>query len=139
MLSRMKMELKDLEDPPDDKFLSAIALTKQEYNGIRKLNNQIRKKGAMSVHVVSNADQIVLQALGYLTSRDPNLLYSALLVVTGLRPIEIVKMAEFSTKLNNSQGEKSAGGRARPGLLSGGLWKVDTISVETAVFWRRFG
>lgn len=108
MLSRMKTDLKNLEDPPSEKFLSAIALSKKEYNAIRKLNNDVRKRGAMSVHVVSNADDIVMQALSYLTSRDPNLLFCALLVVTGLRPIEIVKMAAFSTKLNNGQGEQSA-------------------------------
>jgi hypothetical protein len=61
----------------------------------------------MSVHVVSNADNIVMQALSYLTSRDPNLLFCGLLIVSGLRPIELIKVGEFTTKLNNSQGEKS--------------------------------
>jgi hypothetical protein len=108
MLSRMKKCLNDLEDPPDDKYLSEIALSKKEYNAIRQQNNDVRKRGAMSVHVVSNADDLVLQAMTYLTSRDPNLLYCGLLLVTGLRPIEIVKMAAFATKLNNKQGEKDA-------------------------------
>ncbi len=63
----------------------------------------MRKKGAMSVSVIANADAIVLQAMQYMTSSNPNLLYCGLLIVTGMRPIEIAKMAAFSTKLNNEQ------------------------------------
>ena len=84
MLSRMKKDLKSLEDGPDDTYLGALALSKKEYNGIRKLNNDVRKKGAMSVHIVSNCDDIVLQSMQYMTSSDPNLLFCALLVCTGL-------------------------------------------------------
>ena len=86
MLSRLKKDLQALEDPPPEEYLSKIALGKKEYNQIRKLNNDVRKRGAMSVHVVANSDAIALQAMQYLTSSDPNLLYCALLVVTGLRP-----------------------------------------------------
>jgi hypothetical protein len=106
MLSRMKKDLKALEDPPNEEYLSAIALSKKEYNAIRRINNDVRKRGAMSVHVVANADDIVLQAMQYMTSSDPNLLYCGLLIITGMRPIEIAKMAAFSTKLNNEQGER---------------------------------
>ena len=84
MLSRIKKDLKGLEDPPPEEYLSKIALGKKEYNAIRKLNNDVRKRGAMSVHVVANSDAIVLQATQYMTSSDPNLLYCALLVVTGM-------------------------------------------------------
>ena len=108
MLSRMKKDLKSLEDAPDDTYLGGIALSKKEYNSIRKLNNDVRKKGAMSVHIVSNCDDIVLQAMQYICTSDPNLLFSGLCVVTGLRPCEIAKMAAFSTKLNTEQGDKNA-------------------------------
>ena len=74
MLSRMKKDLEALEDPPPDEYLSKLALSKKEHNTIRKLNNDVRKRGAMSVHVVSNADAIVLQAMQYMTPSDPNLL-----------------------------------------------------------------
>ena len=57
----------------------------------------------MSVQIVSNADEIVLQTLQYITSSNPNLLFCALLG----RPIEVVKMAAFQTKLNNEQGDQS--------------------------------
>ena len=70
---------------------------------IRKMSNDVRKKGAMSVQIVSNADEIVLQTLQYITSSNPNLLFCALLG----RPIEVVKMAAFQTKLNNEQGDQS--------------------------------
>ena len=63
MLSRMKKDLSNLDDPPDEKYLTAIALTKKEYNEIRKLNNDVRKKGALDISVISNADEIVLQAM----------------------------------------------------------------------------
>ena len=63
MLSRIKKDLKGLEDPPPEEYLSKIALGKKEYNAIRKLNNDVRKRGAMSVHVVANSDAIVLQAM----------------------------------------------------------------------------
>ena len=106
MLSRMKTDLKALDDPPNEEYLSLIALSKKEYNTIRKQNNDVRKRGAMSVHVISNCDSIVLQALQYMTSSDPNLLCCGLLIVTGMRPIEIAKMAAFSTKMNNEQGER---------------------------------
>ena len=38
---------------------------------IRKMSNDVRKKGAMSVQIVSNADEIVLQTLQYITSSNP--------------------------------------------------------------------
>ena len=107
MLSRVKKDLKALDDPPDDKYLSGIALSKKEYNEIRRMNNDVRKKGAMAVQIIANADEIVLQALQYVTSSNPNLLFCALLVLTGARPIEVAKMASFQTKLNNEQGDRS--------------------------------
>jgi len=38
------------------------------------MSNDVRKKGAMSVQIVSNADEIVLQTVQYITSSNPNLL-----------------------------------------------------------------
>ena len=61
----------------------------------------------MAVQIISNADAIVLQAMQYVTSSDPNLLLAAIFPLTGLRPIEVVKMAKFSSKLNNNQGDKT--------------------------------
>lgn len=49
----------------------------------------------------------MLQALQYITSSDPNLLFAALLVPTGARPIMIAKVAEYKTSLNNSQQHQS--------------------------------
>ena len=91
----------------DDSFSCLYALSKKEYNELRKMNNDVRKKGAMSVQIIANADEIVLQALQYVTSSSPNLLFCALLILTGARPIEVAKMAAFQTKLNNEQGERS--------------------------------
>ena len=103
MLSRFKARLAQLDDPPPYEYLKTIALTRKEYHDIRSDANDRRRRGAMNTIVVSNADAVVRQALQYLTSSDPNLLYPALLVTTGLRPIEIVKVGRFSAKLNNQQ------------------------------------
>jgi hypothetical protein len=103
MLSRLKGELASVEDPPPDTYLSKLALNKQEYNDIRKMNSDARKRGAMDVVTISNGDAIVLQALMYITSSDPNLLIAALFPLTGMRPIEVVKEALFQTKMNNKQ------------------------------------
>ena len=104
MLSRLKGELGALEDPPpDDKFLSKLALSKKEYNEIRVQNSDARKRGAMDVVTINNGDAIVLQALRYITDSDPNLLIAALFPLTGMRPIKIAKMARFQTTLNNKQ------------------------------------
>ena len=103
MLSRLKGDLGKLDDPPDASFLAKLALGKKDYAEIRRLNQDIRKKGALNVITISNGDSLVLQAHQYLTSGDPNLLFAALLVVSGLRPIEIAKTALFRVKLNNDQ------------------------------------
>jgi hypothetical protein len=62
MLSRLKGDLGKLDDPPDVSFLGKLALGKKDYAGIRRLNQDIRKKGALDVITISNGDSIVLQA-----------------------------------------------------------------------------
>lgn len=83
--------------------MSQLALKKSEYNQIRAQATDTRKRESLNSQVISNSDDIVLQAMRYIISNDPNLLYAALVVCTGLRPIEIAKVAQFSTKLNNQQ------------------------------------
>jgi hypothetical protein len=95
-----------LDNPPPDKYLDDVKLQNGEYNAIRKEANDGRAKGSLNVVVISNADEIVTQALHYMCSEDPNLCYSGLLICSGLRPVEILKVATFSTKLNNTQGDK---------------------------------
>ena len=107
MLSRFKNELSRIDPAPPPAFLEKIKLQKKEYAEIRKKQTTVRSKGALNVQVISNADDIVLQALQYLVSNRAELNYSALLILTGLRPIEIMKVAQFKTKLNNKQGDKS--------------------------------
>jgi hypothetical protein len=103
MISRLKKELSRLSPPPSEEYLSQLALEKQEYNRIRAQAMEVREKEALNAQVIANSDEIVSQALKYLITTDPNLLYAALVVVTGLRPIEVVRVAMFSTKLNNQQ------------------------------------
>ena len=54
----------------------------------------------MSVQIVSNADEIFLQTLQYITSSNPK--FAVLCTVR-----EVVKMAAFQTKLNNEQDDRS--------------------------------
>ena len=106
MLSRFKTELAALKSPLPAEYLKQLALSATEYGAIKKQDRLRRKRGAMSVVVISNADAIVLQALQYITSSNPKLLYAALIVLTGMRPIEIARAAEFSPKLNQTQEHK---------------------------------
>ena len=108
MISRFKKQLSALEAPPPDTYLEAVKLQRGEYNAIRKEATDGRTKGSLNVAVICNADAIVTQALQYILSDDPNLCYSGLLICSGMRPIEILKIAKFSTKLNNTQGDKQA-------------------------------
>ena len=41
-----------------------------------------------------------LQAMQYIVSSDPNILMAAIYPLTGLRPIEIVKIGRFTSTLN---------------------------------------
>jgi hypothetical protein len=107
MLSRFKNELSRIDPAPPPAFLEKIKLQKKEYAEIRKKQTTVRSKGALNVQVISNADDIVLQALQYLVLNRAELNYAALLILTGLRPIEIMKIAQFKTKLNNQQGNKT--------------------------------
>jgi hypothetical protein len=107
MLSRFKNELSRIDPAPPTIYLERIKLQKKEYAEIRKKQTTVRSKGALNVKVISNADDIVLQALQYLTSNRAEFNYAALLILTGLRPIEIMKVAQFKTKLNNQQGNKT--------------------------------
>jgi hypothetical protein len=107
MLSRFKADLRILDDPPTDEFLSKLALSKKEYAEIRASAQDTRRKGALDVQTISNGDSVVTQALQYITSSDPSLLYAALLPLTGLRPVEIFKTAMFRVKLNNEQEKKA--------------------------------
>ena len=91
MLSRFKKELSQLEDTPPSKYLDKIALKKSEYNEIRKTASATRRRGALSVQIISNADAILIQAMQYIVSSDPNLLMAAIYPLSGLRLIEIVK------------------------------------------------
>ena len=108
MLSRFKKQLYQLANPPPPRYLEGVKLSRNEYNEIRKEAPAVRAKGSMNVVVISNADAIVEQAFHYICSSDPNLCYSGLLICSGLRPIGILKVAKFSTKLNNNQGDKQA-------------------------------
>jgi hypothetical protein len=125
MLSRFKNELSRIDPAPPPAFLEKIKLQKKEYAEIRKQQTTVRSKGALNVQVISNADDIVLQALQYLVSNRAELNYAALLILTGLRPIEIMKVAQFKTKLNNKQGDKTGWYSCQTRFAKRGNMKVE--------------
>ena len=125
MLSRFKNELSRLDPAPPTIYLERIKLQKKEYAEIRKKQTTIRSKGALNVQVISNADDIVLQALQYLVLNRAELNYAALLILTGLRPIEIMKVAQFKTKLNNQQGDKTGWYACQTRFAKRGNMKVE--------------
>jgi hypothetical protein len=105
-LSRFRIQLSSSENPPPDKYLEDMKLQTEEYRAIRKAANDQLTRGSLNVAVIGNSDHIVSQALLYMRSDDPYLCYCGLLICSGLRPIEILKVAEFSTELNNPPVEK---------------------------------
>ena len=125
MLSRFKNELSRLDPAPPTIYLERIKLQKKEYAEIRKKQTTVRSKGALNVQVISNSDDIVLQALQYLVSNRAELNYAALLILTGLRPIEIMKVAQFKTKLNNQQGDKTGWYACQTRFAKRGNMKVE--------------
>jgi hypothetical protein len=101
-LSRFKSDLSDLPRPPTQSFLQQIKLTRTEYSSIRTNYQKKRAKEAMSVTVIPNADKLVQAALAYIASDDPRLVYAGLVVCSGWRPVEILKVARVTFNLTDS-------------------------------------
>jgi hypothetical protein len=102
MLSRFKNELLRLDPVPT--WVDGVKLSKKEYREIRTSSVEARTRGAMNVRVISCSDALITQALEYMCSSDPKLLYAGTIAVSGWRPIEVIKMALVRSKLNNQQG-----------------------------------
>lgn len=100
-LSHLKAELAALPNSPPPEFLKGIRLSTAEYREIRSAYQAKRQKEGTSVRSVPNVDLIVKQALEYLCSWSPNLIWCGLVVCTGWRPIEILKVAEINMKTQN--------------------------------------
>jgi hypothetical protein len=85
-------------------YLDGVALSKIEYKFLLKKKNDTRSRNALKVVTIENSDDIVMQALKYATPpSSPQLAMCSLLVLTGLRPSGIAKIAKFSTSLNQKQ------------------------------------
>ena len=102
MLSNLKKQLRELEDGPDETYLKKLALTRGEYNEIRKEALDSRKRGALNVLTVSCADALLLQAYQYLLGNDPRTLLPAAILLSGARPIGFIKTNKFSTSLHHA-------------------------------------
>ena len=96
MLSRLKSKYAKMENPPPLEYMKQIRLTKDEYSEIKRNANTRRYVAAKEVRTINNSDELVVHASKLLLSNDPESLFAALLLVTGMRPCEILKVAEFS-------------------------------------------
>ena len=94
-ISRLKTLLKRSEHPPCEEYLAELKLERKEYSELNKIADKKRQKAAMDVTVIDNAPDIVKRALSFLKSGIPELTFIALLVLTGCRPVELLRVAEF--------------------------------------------
>lgn len=103
MLSRLKMDLSRLDDKPPDEYLAALKLTPDEYETLKENQDESRARAANNVPVITNVDDIYMQAIRLLKTNEPSKLVSALLVLTGLRPIDIFAKAEFAPPVKQAK------------------------------------
>ena len=89
-LSNLKTLLSSQTPSPSADFLDALKLRKSEYKALREDYREKRDKEGFNLAVVSNADILVSQALEMLTSNDFRVLWPAVVLCSGLRPIEIL-------------------------------------------------
>ena len=101
-ISHLKHELAALPDPPPEEYLKGVKLSNKEYSEIRSAYQAKRQKDGSSVQVIPNCDELVRTALQYLCTSDANLMWCGMVVCTGWRPIEILKVAEINLKPTNS-------------------------------------
>lgn len=98
MLSRYKQQLKR-EGTCTAEFLKQLCLTQKEYTLIRELNQTRRQEDANNCQRFNNGDAIIQRALRLVRSENPKDCFCGLVVVSGLRPIELVKTATFAPTL----------------------------------------
>lgn len=91
-LSRFKSQLKKLSPPPDATYLDALKLAPEQYSSIIRAYRDKRDAKALDVSTINDADGIVAAAQSMLQSDDFRLLWPALVVVSGLRPADLMSI-----------------------------------------------
>ena len=94
-VSRLKSLLKKLPQPPCDEYLAELKLERKEYAELNKIADKKRASAAKDVTVIDNAPEIVQRAIDFLKTNNPDLVFIALLVLTGCRPVELLRAADF--------------------------------------------
>jgi hypothetical protein len=100
-ISRLKSLLKKLDQPPCEEYLCELKLDKKEYSELNKIADKKRQQAAMQVKVIKNAPEIVKRAQTFLKEGVPELVFIALLVLTGCRPVELLRVAQFEAPTCN--------------------------------------
>ena len=89
-VSDTKKALSVLPNPPPAAYLSQLRLQPQEYQILKQRDAAKKEADGADARVIHSGDDIIRQALILLQSSDPRLLWPAVIVCSGLRPIEIL-------------------------------------------------
>ena len=89
-LSNLKQLLSSLPDKPSEEYMSAIKLTRKEYQELNRSYKEKRDKEGFNLQVVPNADGLVTHALQLMTSNHIPDLWGAAILCSGLRPVELM-------------------------------------------------
>ncbi len=85
-----------------DAFVKKLALTMPEYDEIRARYHTTRQNEALNVPTIKCPDALCRHGLQLVRDRtDPWACFVGLLMCTGLRPVELLRTAEFDTELNH--------------------------------------
>ena len=89
-LSNLKSVLSQLSPAPPDDFLNALKLSAKEYKSLHEAYREKRDKEGKDLRTINDSDKLVQSALEMITSSDFRVLWPAVIVCSGLRPIEVL-------------------------------------------------
>jgi hypothetical protein len=101
-LSNLKSLLAQQKPKPPQEFLDKLKLTKAEYKSIRDAYRKKRDKESFNMIVIQDGALLVKTALELIVSSDFRQLWAAAILVSGLRPIEILTVKVRLTPQNTS-------------------------------------
>jgi hypothetical protein len=91
-LSNLKSVLVGLANPPPEDWLAQLRLSRKEYKELANAYREKRDKQGRNLqfHTVHDSDVLVQRSLEMMTSSDYRVLWPALVVCSGFRPVEVL-------------------------------------------------
>ena len=89
-LSNLKSVLSQLTPPPPAEFLEKLRLSRKDYKSLREAYREKRDKEGKDLRTIHDSDKLVESALEMITSSDFRVLWPAVQLCSGLRPIELL-------------------------------------------------